>query len=124
MKTGRMRTFSGKQMAVILGAVVAAAAVGAAYASIPDSTGVIHGCYDKAGNLRVIDPSAGQKCVGTDTAITWNRQGPQGNAGPAGPPGPRGHAGSLKSLDDLEGLPCKGVNGKPASVHLDYGTGI
>ena len=37
-------------------AVVVVAAVSVAYASIPDSAGVIHGCYNKLnGQLRVID---------------------------------------------------------------------
>ena len=45
------------------GAVLALAVAGIAYAAIPDSSGVIHGCYSKTGALRVIDSSA--KCVRT-----------------------------------------------------------
>jgi hypothetical protein len=36
-----------------------ALAGGIAYATIPDSVGVIHGCYGTNGQLRVIDPSNG-----------------------------------------------------------------
>ena len=45
-------------LGVVAGAFLAGGAV--ALAAIPDSSGVIHGCYQKnVGNLRVIDPDAG-----------------------------------------------------------------
>ena len=74
----------------------------AALASIPDSGGVIHGCYLTAGNpnvrgaLRVIDTGAGETCTGSEVALTWSQTGPQGPAGPAGTTGatgPQGPAG-------------------------------
>jgi hypothetical protein len=110
--------------------VVAAAAVagGAAYAAIGDNGGVINGCYtNRDGILRVIDPSTGAQCRAGETPISWSRQGPKGDTGPQGATGPRGAtgpAGTIATLDDLEGVPCKGVNSKPATVHLSYGTGI
>jgi hypothetical protein len=70
-----------------------------AYATIPDSKGVIHGCYKtQNGQLRVIDSGS---CDSSETALSWSQtrpqgppgpqglQGPQGPAGPQGPPGPR-----------------------------------
>ena len=53
-------------------------AIGATYtyASIPDSAGVIHGCYDKNG-LRVIDPSNGAACKNDETSLNWSQSGPQ-----------------------------------------------
>jgi hypothetical protein len=43
--------------------VLAAAAGGVAYATIPDEAGVIHSCYEtKSGALRVIDPAQEQTC--------------------------------------------------------------
>jgi hypothetical protein len=62
---------------------------GFAFASIPDSQGVIHGCYAPAlaNRLRVIDTGAGQKCRATEKQLNWNRTGPQGSPGPQGPPG-------------------------------------
>jgi hypothetical protein len=34
---------------------------------------LINGCYNKTtGALRVIDPSKGQTCAGTEAALTWN----------------------------------------------------
>lgn len=53
-----------------------AAAVGVAYATIPDENGVIHGCRNNAtGRLRVID-SASQSCTQAETALNWNQRGP------------------------------------------------
>lgn len=87
---------------------VGAAGGGAAWAvaSVPDSSGVIHGCvalmYGASGevpvttgaNLRVIDTEAGQQCTTPngefnpgEKAIEWNVTGPPGVTGPKGPPG-------------------------------------
>src|ERR1700735_661728 len=92
----------------ILGAVVGSVLVGGvAFAAIPDSNGVINGCYQKnVGNLRVIDPSAGDSCRPSEVPISWSQIGPQGPqgqkgdtgdtgpAGPAGPAGPKGDTGA------------------------------
>src|SRR4029450_6315281 len=76
------------------GVVVAAIGGGAALASIPDSSGVINGCYQKnVGNLRVIDPDAGDSCRPSEIAISWSETGPRGPQGPPGPPGPQGPPG-------------------------------
>ena len=71
-----------------------------AYASIPDSNGVIHGCYKKSGGtLRIIDDGVSQ-CDKGEIAVSWNQTGPQGlqglqgPAGPQGPEGPQGPPGS------------------------------
>ena len=73
---------------VISGAAVVILAGGAtaAYASIPDGNGVIHGCYLKSnGNLKVID-SATQTCKSDEKALNWNQTGPAepSTAGPTG----------------------------------------
>src|SRR5258707_779033 len=61
---------------------------GVAWASIPDSGGVIQGCYTKgAGVLRVIDTAKGQKCPDAESPISWNQKG---DPGPAGSPWPKG----------------------------------
>jgi hypothetical protein len=79
---GRLR------LAALVAVVIAAAAAGIAYASIPDSGGVIHGCYKIAGGaLRVIDPATGS-CLNSETSIAWNQTGPTGATGPTGPRGP------------------------------------
>jgi hypothetical protein len=52
--------------------VFGVAAGGIAYASIPDASGVIHGCIKtKSGALRVIDTDAGQACGSKETALDW-----------------------------------------------------
>src|SRR5213083_501079 len=65
-----------------------------AVAAIPDSTGIIHGCYQqRTGDLRILDTNA-TGCRSDELAIQWNQTGPQGPAGPQGAPGPAGLAGS------------------------------
>ena len=88
-----------KRFLLILAAAAAviAGGVSAAYASIPDSGGVIHACYQSpppahGANLQVIDTGAGGSCSGGMTALTWNQTGPQGPAGAQGPAGPAGPA--------------------------------
>ena len=85
----------------------------AVQASIPDASGVIHGCYHRTANgavrpgaLRVIDTSLGQSCYGDENPLNWNANGttgptgptgvtgPTGPTGPAGPTGPTGAKGS------------------------------
>jgi len=66
-----------------------------AYASIPDSSGVINGCYTKAsGSLRVIDTSVVSACRIGETPLDWSQTGPQGPQGPQGTQGPAGPAGA------------------------------
>jgi hypothetical protein len=64
-------------------------AVRVAYATIPDSGGVIHACYDTGnGKLRAIDSEAGEVCRTQERPLSWNHTGPQGPQGPQGPRGP------------------------------------
>src|SRR5262249_36607878 len=67
---------------VVAGTVLALA--GGAVASIPDASGVIHGCYNKSsGSLRIIDSSV-TGCSSKETALTWNQVGPRGLQGVPG----------------------------------------
>lgn len=74
-------------------------------ASSSSAASEITGCYttngpllglvgEPQGSLRVIDPSAGQRCGSGETAINWSQEGPAGPAGAAGPQGPTGPAGA------------------------------
>jgi hypothetical protein len=87
-----------KRRVIVFAVVAALLAAGAAYATIPDSNGVIHGCSTtKDGSLRVIDPGAGQSCGTKESPLDWDTKGPagpQGPIGPIGPTGPQGPAGS------------------------------
>jgi hypothetical protein len=74
---------------VVVGALLVAG--GIAYATIPDSSGVIHGCYQKnQGGLRIIDTDKAQTCSSSETPLNWSQTGPQGQQGQQGPPGPTG----------------------------------
>src|SRR5947207_13386670 len=90
-----------RRLLFLLAGILALAA-GVAYATIPDSNGVIAACYSRtSGSLRVIDSSS-QACSATENPITWNHTGPTGPQGPAGPqgaPGPQGPAGGLSGYE-------------------------
>ena len=69
---------------LVIGSAVIAIGIGVgafAYASIPDSGGVIHGCYKTSdGKLRVVDST----CASGETSLNWNQTGPVGPQGPVG----------------------------------------
>lgn len=92
--------------------VVLAMAVGTgiAFATIPDSSGVIHACYQSpppahGANLQVIDTGNGGSCGGGMTQVTWNQVGLQG---PAGPPG-----ASTAGAAGLDVIFVRATNGPP-----------
>ena len=68
--------------------VLLAVAAGIAYAAIPDSNGVIRGCYQaSSGALRVIGSNptvGGGKCSAGEKALNWNQRGPTGAKGATG----------------------------------------
>src|ERR1700747_1926397 len=70
-----MHRFSFVRKPVAVVAIAAAALLvvaGVAYATIPDSGGVIHGCYSRSGgSLRVIDAGV-TNCSKSETALDWN----------------------------------------------------
>ena len=81
------------RLVALVATLVGLAGAGIAYAQIPDTGGVIHGCYTKSGgSLRVIDNSV-TNCKSTETSLNWNQKGATGPIGPAGAPGPRGTQG-------------------------------
>jgi hypothetical protein len=78
-------------MAAIVAVIASAAATvvvsGISSASIPDGSGVIHGCYKTSGTvhaLKVIDSAVTSSCPAKYTSLNWNQTGPQGPPGPAG----------------------------------------
>jgi hypothetical protein len=92
-----MKLWTGRRVG-LLGLVVGVgvAVAGIAYASIPDSSGVIHGCYKTVnGQLRVIDTAGGKKgCLPSETALNWNQTGPTGPTGATGATGAKGATGA------------------------------
>jgi hypothetical protein len=81
----------------LVAAVTMTCGVSAAFASVPDAGGVIHGCYkDNNGDLRLVDPAASGHdgmCKNHETSVSWNQTGPAGPVGPIGPQGPIGPIG-------------------------------
>jgi hypothetical protein len=91
-----------KKRFLIIAAIAAVmlSVAGVAYASIPDSSGVIHGCYKATANgnptaLSVIDTAGGGHCPTNQTALDWNQTGPQGPTGATGATGPAGPPSAL-----------------------------
>jgi len=78
--------------------LVGGGAAGAAIASGPVTSGVVHACYvtraTATGGHALVLQNAGTRCPRRTTALTWNQRGPAGPKGatgargPIGPPGP------------------------------------
>ncbi len=110
----------GTGVALGVGFVLLASVV--AVASIPDSNGIINGCYNKTnGSLRVID-TASDTCRHNETAISWNQTGPQGPVGPQGPAGPQGPPGSSQGTIVYSIL--NGTCGSGSATHSNNFGGI
>jgi hypothetical protein len=119
-----------KRRVIVVAVVAALLAAGAAYATIPDSNGVIHGCSaNKDGSLRVIDLDAGQSCGTKESPLDWNTKGPTGPQGPIGPTGPQGPAGSAhgyqtNSITNVPGTMALtkviSLSGLPDGVYLVF----
>ena len=79
------RVLGRRAVAAAIVAVVGITVGGIAYASIPDSNGVIHGCYNTDnGALRVFGKTKDyQQCNATEKALDWNQTGATGATGPA-----------------------------------------
>jgi hypothetical protein len=104
------------------GAAIAVAVIasGVAYATVPDSNGVIHGCYSKTGALSVIDST--QTCPKGTTTLNWNQSGPAGAQGPKGDTGAQGPKGDTGSLDGA----CTTFSGSGGTIstHVDSNNNI
>jgi len=71
-------------VALIASTATAVLVAGISTASIPDSSGVIHGCYKTAGTshaLKVIDNAVTANCPHGYTSLNWDQTGPQGPPG-------------------------------------------
>jgi hypothetical protein len=65
-------------------------------AAIPDSNGVVHGCVQPSGNLRVVR-STTSACKQNETPLDWNQTGPQGPRGPKGDTGSPGTSSGVQT---------------------------
>jgi collagen triple helix repeat protein len=99
--------------------VLALAAAGIAYATIPDGSGVYTACkLNATGTIRLIDPSLGEgsllgHCTALETKISWNQAGQPGPAGSAGPQGPKGDTGEQGPAGPAGPQGPKGDQGDP-----------
>lgn len=100
-----------KKIAIISGISALALAGGAvaAYASIPDGSGVYHACVENAHHangrmVKILDTGASETCQSGWSEKTWNQVGPQGPQGPQGDPGSDASvpAGTLYQLINRE----------------------
>ena len=88
--------------------------VGLAYGAIPGANGVIQGCYDSGGNVKVVDALP---CPKGYTPLQWNQQGVKGDTGLQGPIGPMGVPGP-QGPQGLEGP--KGDTGAPGVSQVTF----
>ena len=69
--------------------LVGGGAAGAAIASGPVTSGVVHACYvtraTATGGHALVLQNAGTRCPRGTTALTWNQRGPAGPKGATGP---------------------------------------
>jgi len=111
-----MFKLSRRSPALVVAAVAVIAVGGAAFASIPESGGVVHACYQKKGGvLRVVDTAkhgfAG-KCRASETRLSWSQKGPQGlpgSQGIQGVTGPQGAKGDQGAPGPFPGVLPRGL---------------
>jgi hypothetical protein len=110
---------------VMLAAAVFAVVGGVAWAGIPGGDGVIHGCYDSGGNLKVVDGASA--CPRGYTPLTWNQTGPQGiqgikgDQGIQGPKGDPGASGAQGPKGDTGAQGATGPVGPAGTYTAGYG---
>jgi hypothetical protein len=109
MKFRRLRPSPALAVAVI---AMVFALGGVGWAAIPDSSGVIQGCYQKDhGQLRVIDTQEHQSCKHSEVPLSWSQTGPQGATGPQGPKGDTGATGPQGPKGDTGPTGPQGATG-------------
>ncbi len=97
-------------LGVLVGALTTALVGGIAWAAIPGPGGVIQGCYDNGGNLKVVNSLP---CPKNWTPLQWSQTGPPGVDGTNGTNGTDGTNGA-DGEDGADGL-------SPTVEQLDEG---
>jgi len=104
--------FIGPRTAIVLGIGAVIVGASAADASIPDSAGIIHGCYNNVvGSLRVVDSDRQGRCLSGETAVDWNHTGAKGIAGIKGGTGDTGATGAKGQTGDAGPTGQTGLTG-------------
>jgi hypothetical protein len=119
-----VRFVRGRRFGLLVLAVCVGGAVGGiAYASIPDSNGVIHACYLKTtGKLRVID-SGGKGCQAGEKPLNWSQTGATGTLGATGPTGPTGPTGQTGATGPTGPTGATGATGPTGATGASGETG-
>jgi hypothetical protein len=108
------KTMRRKRLLITAAGALFAVAIagGVAWASIPGNGGVIQGCYDSGGNVKVVPALP---CPRGYTAFAWNQQGLKGADGASGKDGANGTNGvdgddgvSVTTASELAGPNCAG----------------
>lgn len=116
-----LRTLRPSPALIVAIAALVVAIGGVAYATIPDSNGVIHACYGTGRYLKVIPARSHQSCPKGFTPLSWNQSGPPGLPGipgPAGSPGPQAAPGATGPAGP------QGPQGPSGTTGLQYVAGI
>ncbi len=106
---------------VVTSLIAVALAAGIGYAAVPGVGGVISACYDRQGNVRVIDAEAGDTCRPRERALNWNEAGQPGPIGPVGPAGPVGPSDAFVTTMPGFGPLLDGVTFTIATITLPAG---
>jgi hypothetical protein len=84
----------------------------------PPTSDVIHACVRRVTGVVRLTNEAG-RCLPTEAAVSWNREGPAGSAGPqgpAGPAGPDGAPGAVGPPGPVGPMGAPGAEGPPGPV--------
>jgi Collagen triple helix repeat (20 copies) len=106
------KTMRRKRLLITAAGALFAVAIagGVAWASIPGDGGVIQGCYDSGGNVKVVPALP---CPRGYTAFAWNQQGLKGADGASGKDGANGTNG-IDGVDGRDGT--NGLAGPPGTA--------
>jgi hypothetical protein len=111
LRIGRVVITGAAALALVAGGTAASAALSTG----PVTNGVINGCYDSGGNVKVLVGTA-TSCDKGYTPLDWSITGPAGPAGPAGPQGPQGATGQTGPQGPAGNTGPAGTNGTGATV--------
>jgi hypothetical protein len=101
-----------------------AGAGAATWASVPDASGVIHGCYTPStGALKILNTAKHKSCAHGSTEISWNQTGPTGARGHKGATGGIGPTGPAGAKGDPGAPGAAGRPGRPGAKGATGPTG-
>ena len=115
---------------LLVAAVAATLAAGAALAQDGGDPNIIHACKHPSGGwLRQV--AAATQCRRREQAVSWNiagAKGEKGDPGPAGPAGPKGDKGDkgdpgtvVTGLARLNGVPCVAADDAAGEIEVTVG---